>query len=93
MMEKRHVAFCNCSSPDHLMVFEVCHWDEDQKELFIYYKMSHYARFLKRLWIAYKYVTKSDADRVDYTDIMVSDVETLKKLRDAIDEVVEFNSK
>jgi hypothetical protein len=92
----KQVAFCDCGYPDHQLVFEVDETDDEycrvtDKALILFVNVKHYNGFWKRLRNAYRYLTKSDVRRVDYMDVMVSDLTSLKSFRAVVDEVIEFN--
>ncbi len=90
--DERKVFFCECSSPDHLMVWEVVEWhDQSPTELYIYYRMKFFANFWKRLCIGFKYIFKIGERDVDHTEILIYDTGKLTEMRNMIDKVIELN--
>lgn len=93
MKNKKHVFFCDCSSPDHLMVVELDDWsldtDDTNKDILIFTRLSHFQSFWRRLVTAFRYVTKTDLNRIDYSEIVIHDVDEMIRLRDLIQEAID----
>jgi len=84
---------CDCHSPEHMMIFDVWHWDTEKpvhSELNFSYQLDPYQPLHKRVLLALRYVLTGKTQRCWWSDTVVNDADA-GKLRDFLSEYLATN--
>ncbi len=55
----------------------------------IYQRMNPYLGFFDRLLVAFNYLIGRDCDKIQYTEVLVTDQDDIKKIRDFFEKAIE----
>lgn len=78
---------CDCHSPDHMLVFDMWHWDTFKpahSELNVSYRLDPYLPWWRRCWLALRYAATGKSQRHWWSETVITDTDA-RRLRDYLD--------
>jgi len=89
----RHSFFCDCSEPEHQLVFEVDDWkDRDGKwvssDLMIYHRAKSDLTFFQRCRVYFSWLFNKSLFSYCFSDIIISDIDELERMKAVIETVI-----